>query len=231
MPFVDVTPAEAFRMLLRVWRPGPLAEEIESYKWFRAYYRYHRPRSAAEVDDAKKALDLLRRTVQSGTVRLRGILYKRVKGILETQGPPAGIDLADQRLGDLDVFNAKLIIYETGWQIAHEYRHVFCNKTDVDKLFKSVTREVAATGGISKQKVPPAVIRKAISDVYDAAEKGATKPPNILELPATVQPLLDALGYRASGRQIKDIGKEEEFADRRGKVGSGKPRQPKAVSK
>jgi hypothetical protein len=139
MPFQDPTPAEAFRMLLRVWRPGPLADEIESYDWFRAYYRHHRPRSAEEVDDAKKALELLRRNVQSGTVRLRGVLYTRVKGVLESQGPPVFIDLADQHLGDLNVFDARLIRYETGWRTSHDYREVFCVKSDVDKIVKSIT--------------------------------------------------------------------------------------------
>jgi hypothetical protein len=60
---------------------------------------------------------------------------------------------------------------------------------------------------------PESTIRGAITDVSDAADKEKTKPPNINELPAKVQRRLKDRGYKASGRKIKDIGKD--FADRR----------------
>jgi hypothetical protein len=63
------------------------------------------------------------------------------------------------------------------------------------------------------KSAPESMIRRVITDVYDAADKEKTKPPNINELPAKVQPRLKDLGYEASGRQIKVIGKD--FSDRR----------------
>jgi hypothetical protein len=66
---------------------------------------------------------------------------------------------------------------------------------------------------------PDSMIIEAIADVYDAADKAATKPPNINELPGAVLPRLNARGYTASGKAIKRIGGNEEFVGRRGKVG------------
>jgi hypothetical protein len=61
----------------------------------------------------------------------------------------------------------------------------------------------------------PSMIRNVIGAVYDDADKAKTKPPNINELPAAVQPRLKAKGYAASGRQIKQIGGEQPFKLRR----------------
>jgi hypothetical protein len=66
---------------------------------------------------------------------------------------------------------------------------------------------------------PDSMIHEAIADVYDAADKAATKPPNINELPGAVLPRLSVRGYTASGKAIKTIGGSEEFVGRRGKVG------------
>jgi len=51
--------------------------------------------------------------------------------------------------------------------------------------------------------------------VYDTAEAEGRKPPNINELPAAVQPILQRKGFYASGRRIKQLGEREEFKRRR----------------
>jgi hypothetical protein len=51
--------------------------------------------------------------------------------------------------------------------------------------------------------------------VYNTAEAAGTKPPNINELPAAVQPILQQQGYYSSGLHIKQLGDREEFKRRR----------------
>jgi hypothetical protein len=60
-----------------------------------------------------------------------------------------------------------------------------------------------------------AMINEAIRCAYDAAEAAGTKPPNIKELPAAVQPLLQQKGFFASKRRIMQLGEAEEFKRRR----------------
>src|SRR5262245_2475096 len=70
----------------------------------------------------------------------------------------------------------------------------------------------------SQVKLKPApdwIVIEAIKCVYDAAEAAHTKPPNINELPAAVQPILQQQGYYSSGLQIKQLGDREEFKRRR----------------
>jgi hypothetical protein len=62
---------------------------------------------------------------------------------------------------------------------------------------------------------PRAIIIEASNSAYDAAEAADWKPPNIKELSAAVQSLLQQKGYRASGLYIQQIGKAEEFRHRR----------------
>jgi hypothetical protein len=52
-------------------------------------------------------------------------------------------------------------------------------------------------------------IRDQIAAVYADAQ------PNINQLPGAVQPRLEQRGYKASGRQIKKIGREPQFKNRR----------------
>jgi hypothetical protein len=63
------------------------------------------------------------------------------------------------------------------------------------------------------------IVIEAIRDAYDAAEKAGTKPPNIKELPAAVQPLLQQKGFYCSGRRIMQLGDAEEFTRRRRRPG------------
>jgi hypothetical protein len=62
---------------------------------------------------------------------------------------------------------------------------------------------------------PDPIVIEAIRAAYDAAEKAGTKPPNIKELPAAVQPLLQQKGFSTSGRHIMRLGDAEEFKRRR----------------
>jgi hypothetical protein len=66
---------------------------------------------------------------------------------------------------------------------------------------------------------PDRIIIEAIRCVYDAAEAAGTKPPNIKELPAAVQPLLQQKGFFASKRRIMQLGEAEEFQRRRRRPG------------
>jgi hypothetical protein len=62
---------------------------------------------------------------------------------------------------------------------------------------------------------PASVIEDVITTVYDEAEV----PPNINQLPKAVIPRLNHLGFKASGKQIKELGRANKFAARRGPVG------------
>jgi hypothetical protein len=66
---------------------------------------------------------------------------------------------------------------------------------------------------------PDPIVIEAIRCAYDAAEKAGTKPPNIRELPAAVQPILQQQGYYSSGRHIMRLGDADEFKRRRRRPG------------
>jgi len=68
------------------------------------------------------------------------------------------------------------------------------------------------------KQAPEAIIRDKIRSVYDDADKGGPRP-NIVELPDVVQSLLEKQWLTASKNQIRTIGKDKEFADRRNKRG------------
>lgn len=67
---------------------------------------------------------------------------------------------------------------------------------------------------------PEAKIHKAITEVYDAKEASGEKPPNILELPAEVQAVLQSEGYKASCRRIQTLARDAAHASRRRKPGA-----------
>jgi hypothetical protein len=62
---------------------------------------------------------------------------------------------------------------------------------------------------------PDREIWAAIKGAYDAADAAGRKPPNIKELSAEVRPMLEEMGYVASGRSIQRIGEAQEFKRRR----------------
>jgi hypothetical protein len=75
------------------------------------------------------------------------------------------------------------------------------------------------------------MINEAIRCAYDAAEAARTKPPNVKELSAAVQPFLRQKGFSASGRHIQQLGDAEEFKLRRRPPGktikSERPKEPR----
>jgi hypothetical protein len=218
---------DALRMLIGVQDPK-LADRVTSLEAVHAMQSglepVHRPGEKprfkslppdtvreAEAEIVLGAHHDLYSAVRQGRVRLRGCLDNALS---------ANIDPTEQEVGELNIWKETLTV---GKRV---YERVRCIKASMDKVVK----DAAAGLTVAKQKVPEAIIRKAITDVYDAADKEATKPPNINELPAAVQPLLEALGYKASGHRIKKIGRDKEFADRRREIGSGLPRLREAVS-
>jgi hypothetical protein len=72
-------------------------------------------------------------------------------------------------------------------------------------------------GQLKKAKSP--MIDREISNAYERAAAGGEKPPNVNEIAQPVRASLAALGYSASGRQIKDLAKKEKHAAHRGRVG------------
>jgi hypothetical protein len=67
---------------------------------------------------------------------------------------------------------------------------------------------------------PDSMIHKAISEVYDEAEKCALKPPNVKEIVAPVQTMLLDKGYEASGRHIQELAEHRMHKSRRRKPGT-----------
>jgi len=70
---------------------------------------------------------------------------------------------------------------------------------------------------VKLRPAPDRIVIEAIRRAYDAAEAARSKPPNIKELPAAVQPFLQ--GFYASGRRIQQLGDAEEFERRRRRPG------------
>ena len=68
---------------------------------------------------------------------------------------------------------------------------------------------------VKLKPAPDRIVSEAIRCVYDAAEAARTKPPNVKELSAAVQPFLRQKGFSASGRHIQQLGEAEEFKSRR----------------
>jgi hypothetical protein len=65
------------------------------------------------------------------------------------------------------------------------------------------------------REAPRVAIHEAIVEAYDAVQAAGGKPPNILELPSVVLPLLQAKGYRTSVRLIRELGGSPEYSHRR----------------
>jgi hypothetical protein len=65
------------------------------------------------------------------------------------------------------------------------------------------------------KQAPRATVQEAIKAAYDTADVTGSKPPNIKELPAAVQPLLEQNGYGASARFIQELGNVPAFKVRR----------------
>jgi hypothetical protein len=132
-----ITPAEAFRIILRsIYPQNPrLAGRIKSYEFFKQAemkYRffpgseYGPPIRTRPVPDHAwlpfQALHVLRVGIWQQKIELQGSL-----GAV----PPASINPADCAVGDLDVFGETLAIGGTTSRPDYLYRRVWCSRTDV----------------------------------------------------------------------------------------------------
>ncbi len=77
-----------------------------------------------------------------------------------------------------------------------------------------VTQAAGSPVNMLKQ-APRASVEEEIKAAYDIADAAGGKPPNIKELPAAVQPLLEQRGYGASARFIQELGNAPVFKVRR----------------
>jgi hypothetical protein len=207
-----ITPADAFRLVLEAIDAevySNYADKITSYAWF--WY----PKSLRVPDGAHatatNALTSLRKHIRDGQITLRGVL--------RPENPPADIDPADCKDGQLHVFDQTLTIYVEGegFKVARRYQRVFCVEKDVSKVAENISKNRFSSSEheLDLKKATSAMLRHVISAVYDDAASAGNKPPNIIELAAAVQPRLKEAGYEASGRQIKKIGSEQQFKLRR----------------
>jgi hypothetical protein len=101
-----ISVVEAFRTLLRARHPGPLADEIKSYDWFRHPETRRKDCDPVEVDAAVEASMRLQEGIKTRTIRLRGKLWAGASG----EGPEQNISAADQREGELHIFDETLKI-------------------------------------------------------------------------------------------------------------------------
>jgi hypothetical protein len=202
-----IAPADAFRMLLQAQDSTlDFANKVSSYDWF--LYPELSGASSSEYAAVDEAIKRLCTHVRAGEIRVRGERQR---------DPPADIDPADCKVGELDVFNQTLTVFGQGFEAERVYRRVYCVETDVLRIVRNISKNRA--GPVPRLKpAPPTTIRQVIASVYDEADKGGPRP-NINKLPTAVRAQLEALGYEASGRKIKKIGREPQFARRRGEVG------------
>jgi hypothetical protein len=203
MPDV-IAPLDAFRLMLAARYGGTALDfaEIKSRAWF---LWPHIPHA-----DAESTLKLLCDHIREGNIRLRGEL--------KASDPPFDIDRADCLIGELNIFQQTLTIYR-GRTPARIYRHVFCVKDDVMKIVECISKNRSGHKHEPTLKyATPSMIRNVITSVYDDADKGKPRP-NINQLPDAVLQRLEMIGFKASGNQIKKIGREEQFKSRRHPVG------------
>jgi hypothetical protein len=106
-----------------------------------------------------------------------------------------------------------------------EIRRVELRREDVDKLWLDPDR-TADEGASSAapepellKPAPPSRIHQAIAEVYDDAEAGGEKPPNVKEIAAPVRVILQNAGYKASARQIQELASDSRHKGRRRKPG------------
>jgi hypothetical protein len=88
---------------------------------------------------------------------------------------------------------------------------------DSNSPASDVARATQAAGSpiLLLKQAPRATVQEAIKAAYDVADAAGGKPPNIKELPAVVQPLLEQRGYSASARFIQELGNAPAFKVRR----------------
>lgn len=115
----------------------------------------------------------------------------------------------------------KRLLILIGW-----YRDKIGNRIEVKPSQQIVTSnspasdvaratQAAASTIVLLKQAPRATVEEAIKAAYDVADAAGGKPPNIKELPAAVQPLLEQRGYGASAQFIQELGNAPAFKVRR----------------
>jgi hypothetical protein len=121
-----IMPAEAFYMILRAKHPANpgLADQITSAVWFYYPKMQTEKHSAADVEAAKNALDLLVKSFRDGRIAGRGILQAGHAAI--------DIDPTDKRIGILSVWQRELdcSLVVPG----RKFVNVFLKETDIRPL-------------------------------------------------------------------------------------------------
>jgi hypothetical protein len=116
--------------------------------------------------------------------------------------------------------------YELGYLNGHHL--IGHQRVEQMKFFRAAfDRKLAAAFPGNAQQEPqqtpePAELKRASSEMIRGAIRtvyaAETRPPNIVQLPKKVQQVLKVGGYRASQRQIQEIG-TKEFKDKRRDIG------------
>jgi hypothetical protein len=128
---------------------------------------------------------------------------------------------ADRRNMLWSIGMLKRLLILIGW-----YRDKIGNRIEVKPSQQIVTSnspasdvaratQAAASTIVLLKQAPRATVEEAIKAAYDVADAAGDKPPNIKELPAAVQPLLEQRGYSASARSIQELGNAPTFKVRR----------------
>jgi hypothetical protein len=114
---------------------------------------------------------------------------------------------------DWDNAIAMAVDHTTFWSIHAERVTTTASAECEAQLVEPRLNETVACSHL--KEAPQAAIHEAIRAAYDTAQAAGRKPPNILELPKAVLSLLEAKGYRTSGRLIRKLGELPEYARRR----------------
>ena len=90
-------------------------------------------------------------------------------------------------------------------------------RVKLSALRDGLEREPAAlsTAASEPKAAPVARIHAAIVNAYDAAKLARKKPPNLIEITAPVLVILGNLGLTASKRQIQELARQTQHAQRR----------------
>ncbi len=87
---------------------------------------------------------------------------------------------------------------------------------DLSAPAEPTAEKIARAEALNKPAVGKVDVDNAIRDeirkVYSEAKEAHTKPPNLRELPALVQPHMKTLGHPVSATRVMSIGKEKEFS-------------------
>jgi hypothetical protein len=126
-----ITPAEAFRLVLRARYPErpALADEIVSSDWFLDRQRRPPFEGTAEARDcvaAFEALNAFYKHVVHHEIRLRGVS--------QSDNHPRDVDPIEQAVGDLNIWEGTLDCRQRG--VGNFFQNIWAHKTDVMRIIR-----------------------------------------------------------------------------------------------